>query len=169
MNEACDIDFSWVEKNVYIPLGIRCEKLIEDTECKKYNGCSFVINNKIIIFRSAKITPKKRGQFVTFWKRPLINGPIIPFDVEDLVDYFVVIVKFKEQLGQFTFPRYVLLRHGIISQQNRGGKRALRVYAPWDICDNDQAKKTQSWQLKYFHKIIFSDILNNISIKNYFF
>ena len=30
------------------------------------------------------------------------------------------------------------------------GKRALRVYPPWDASTSRQAQRTQAWQLQYF-------------------
>ena len=33
---------------------------------------------------------------------------------------------------------------GFASQDGKGGKRAMRVYPPWDITDSPQAKKTQA-------------------------
>lgn len=56
-------------------------------------------------------------------------------------------------LGQFIFPKAVLQEHDIISVNNHGGKRAIRVYPSWDVAVNKQAKKTQEWQLEYFLEI----------------
>ncbi|MFQ6421766.1 MULTISPECIES: MepB family protein [unclassified Bacillus (in: firmicutes)] len=33
------------------------------------------------------------------------------------------------------------------------GKRAIRVYPPWDKTTSRQAQKTQAWQLEYFLEI----------------
>ena len=44
-----------------------------------------------------------------------------------------------------------LLSSGIIFSQNKKqGKRGIRVYPPWDKTENNQARKTQAWQIKYF-------------------
>lgn len=37
-----------------------------------------------------------------------------------------------------------------MSKNGEGGKRAIRVYPPWDKTINQQAQKTQKWQLEYF-------------------
>ena len=37
-----------------------------------------------------------------------------------------------------------------MSRNGRGGKRAIRVYPPWDTTISQQARKTQKWQLEYF-------------------
>ena len=42
---------------------------IECAESTEYNACSYTVNGQKIIERTAKITPKKIGQFVTCWKR----------------------------------------------------------------------------------------------------
>ena len=41
-------------------------------------------------------------------------------------------------------------RKGRFSTKQRDGKRGFRVYPPWDEASNNQAKKTQEWQLNYF-------------------
>lgn len=77
----------------------------------------------------------------------------MPYDMADPIDFFIISVRNTTSLGQFIFPMNVLHKHGFISKDGIGGKRAMRLYAPWDITDNHQAKKTQSWQLKYFLEI----------------
>lgn len=126
--------------------------LIQEIESQDYGACSFELNNKKIIFRVAKITPTKTGQFVTFWKR-IGKGPIMPFDIKDQFDLFIVSVRNKDHFGQFIFPKEVLFQKGFISKDSKGGKRAMRVYPPWDIANNKQAQKTQEWQLLYFAQI----------------
>ena len=92
---------------------------------------------------------QKTGQFVTFWKR-IGKGPILSYDFDDPFDLFVVSVRDADHFGQFVFPKTVLCEREIISKNEVGGKRAMRVYPPWDAVDNQQAKRTQAWQLKYF-------------------
>lgn len=123
-----------------------------ETESKEYDGCQFELNNLRVISRTAKITPKKAGQFVTFWKRNK-NGIIEPFQENDAIDFYVVNVKSKQSFGQFVFPKSVLIKQGIISTENKEGKRAFRVYPSWDIPKSKQAEQTQKWQLNYFYKI----------------
>ena len=101
-------------------------------------------------FREAKITPKKIGQFVTFWQRDLVTGKIKPFDVSDDFDLLAVSVSDKGKVGHFIFSKEVLLKENIISKEGKGGKRAMRVYPPWDKAENKQAIATQKWQLRCF-------------------
>ena len=54
------------------------------------------------------------------------------------------------QLGQFVFPKSVLIAKGIISTTTKEGKRGFRVYPSWDVAKSKQAIKTQQWQLDYF-------------------
>lgn len=124
----------------------------------EYGACTFILNNRLIHFRTAKITPTKTGQFVTLWKRTG-NSPIQPFDVNDSFDFFIINVKSNNHRGQFIFSKNILLKKGIISQNQKGGKRAIRVYPPWDQTTNSQAIKTQKWQLDYF-----LDMSSNIEI-----
>src|SRR5690606_1562863 len=118
-------------------------------------------NGRKIISRNAKITSKKLGQFVTFWKRNG-NRPIEPFEVNDQFVFFVVNVRTETQFGQFVFPKFLLINKGIISTHNKEGKRAFRVYPGWVILNNKQAEKTQKWQLDYFYEITYSTDLEEV-------
>ena len=44
----------------------------------------------------------------------------------------------------------VLSDKNVFSTKGMGGKRAIRVYPPWESNLNRQAQKTQEWQTKYF-------------------
>ncbi|SFS38273.1 MepB family protein [Lutibacter maritimus] len=123
-----------------------------ETESSAYNACQYKLNAQHIISRNAKITPKKVGQFVTFWKRNA-NGLIEPFEETDLFDFYIVNVRTKNRFGQFVFPKSTLIKKGIISTVKREGKRAFRVYPNWDVVKNKQAEQTQKWQLNYFYEI----------------
>lgn len=124
---------------------------IMELESAEYGACRFILNNSNILFRTAKITPTKTGQFVTLWKR-INQGPIQPFDSTDLIDLFLISVRKENHFGLFIFPKSVLMAKEIISDKKEG-KRAIRVYPPWDITTSKQAQKTQKWQLDYFMEI----------------
>lgn len=49
-----------------------------EKESKEYVACQFKLEGMNVITRNSKTTPKKVGQFVTFWKR-INNGSIQPF------------------------------------------------------------------------------------------
>ena len=139
-----------------IALYKKCElevsEFMFEMEAKAYDACQYNLNKLRIISRRAKITPKKVGQFVTFWKRNE-NGPIEPFKETDLFDFYVVNVRRDINFGQFVFPKYALIKNGIISTRTKEGKRGFRVYPNWDITKSKQAEQTQKWQLKYFYEI----------------
>jgi len=145
-------DFLKLEKLIYELMGLTCKNIKQESASQNYGACTFEINNKIVIFRSAKTTPKKIGQFVTLYKRNC-SGPILPYDMADSVDLFIISVQKAEQFGQFIFPKDILYQKGIISKNNCGGKRAMRIYPPWDIANNKHAKETQAWQILYFFEI----------------
>ncbi len=126
-------------------------------------ACQFELNGKKVISRNAKITPKKVGQFVTFWKRSKI-GPIEPFNENDPISYYIVNVVRKDELGQFVFPKSILITKGIITTKKKEGKRGFRVYPIWDIVKNRQAERTQKWQLEYFYKVSSSTDLKRVSL-----
>lgn len=146
----------------YLSLSIEITNSIVHDESKEYDGCSFHLGKAKIIFRKSKITPKKVGQFVTFWKRSKL-GPIEPYHESDDFDFFVVSCKSENIQGQFIFPKAILVQKGIISSQSKEGKRAFRVYPNWEKTTNKQAEKTQFWQKKYF--IVFDSTLNRDTVK----
>ena len=160
MNRMIHFDFSWVQQHIYAPCNLICSDIQTLPESKEYGACQLMINKKHVQFRKAKITPTKIGQFVVFWKRSA-TGVTVPYDMADPVDFFIVCVFQGDRIGQFVFPKLVLLQQGYVSQHGVGGKRAMRVYPAWDRTDNKQAIKTQKWQLKYFVEID----LKNLDVK----
>jgi hypothetical protein len=129
-----------------------CSLPIKEAESSEYGAYTFEVNTLSVKFRTAKITPTKIGQFVTLWKR-IDKGPIQPFDFTDSIDLFIISTRKDNRLGQFVFPKSILCEQGIISTNNKEGKRAIRVYPPWDETLSKQAQKTQKWQLDYFLEI----------------
>ncbi|MCV9387173.1 MepB family protein [Reichenbachiella ulvae] len=148
MNE----DLGLIKEKVYAPLRMEVTNYQAETESQDYEACRYQLNGKKIISRSAKETPKKPGQFVTFWKRPA-PGPIEPFHEADDFDYYIITVRSGDRLGQFVFPKSVLIAKGLVSTPRREGKRGFRVYPVWDTATNPQAIGTQRWQLNYFFEM----------------
>ena len=136
-------------KQIYNKFAISISAFRLEKESSDYHACNFKLNGKSIIYRSAKITPTKIGQFVAIWKRNE-NGLTAPFHTNDDFDFFVVTTLNGKHSGQFIFPKSELFTRGIISGENALGKRGIRVYPPWDLTVNKTAKKTQDWQLTYF-------------------
>ncbi|TDQ36961.1 MepB family protein [Aureibacillus halotolerans] len=135
---------------VYEPIGMSVtKKAIREQESAAYGACRLELEGKGIVFREAKTTPTKIGQFVTVWKRPI--DIIIPFDSTDSVDYVVIGVSDFHNHGQFVLDKTVLIEKGIMSHNSKKGKTAFRVYPPWTKPVNKQAVKTQQWQLRYFY------------------
>ena len=145
-------DLPLAKEHVYDSCTFDFRNLQKEKESAEYEAYSFQLNNKSILFRTAKITPTKIGQFVTLWKR-IDKEPIQPFYFTDAIDLIVISVRKENRVGQFVFPKSVLCEKGIISTSNKEGKRAIRVYPPWDKAINKQAQKTQQWQLDYFLEI----------------
>ncbi|MFD0941740.1 MepB family protein [Pedobacter boryungensis] len=134
-----------------------CELGISELKIEKestdYDACSFKLNGKSILYRTAKITPTKIGQFVTIWKRN-DNGQTQPFHADDDFDLIIINTKYQNFLGQFIFPKSILMEKGVISSSKRQGKRGIRIYPLWDVTLNKQAQNTQQWQLNYFIEIL---------------
>ena len=147
-----DRNLSQIETEVYNQCAFDISDFKMEAESKAYNACRFKLNGRKIISRNSKITPKKSGQFVTFWKRNG-NRPIKPFHDTDSLDLYIVNVRTETEFGQFVFPKSVLIKRGIISSDQKEGKRAFRVYPSWAVTENKQAERTQKWQLNYFYEI----------------
>jgi hypothetical protein len=130
-------------------------------EASEYEGCEYIYNNKLIIQRTAKITPTKIGQFVTLWKRNT-NRITVPIEDIDNVDFVIIICIENDKVGHFLFPRKVLIDKKIMSSKEykSKGKNGFRVYPIWDKPVSKQAITTQNWQVKYFNKSLE---LNNLS------
>lgn len=144
-------DLLLAEDLIYKPSGLILQNLKAEDESADYGASEFTIKNHSVKFRVGKITPTKVGQFVTFWKR-IGEGSILPYEFTDSFDFLVVSVRAENHFGQFVFPKAVLCEKVIVSCNGKEGKRAMRIYPPWDKADNSQAKKTQAWQLQYFIK-----------------
>ncbi|HSI75147.1 MAG TPA: MepB family protein [Lunatimonas sp.] len=157
-----DIDLKLIQTEIYDKCALEISDFMIEEESKEYDACQYNLNGRRIISRTAKITPKKTGQFVTFWKRQGI-GPIRPFCEKDQFDLYVVNVRAENKIGQFVFPKSVLINKGIISTARREGKRAFRVYPSWDATASTQAERTQQWQLEYFFEIIETMDFNKIA------
>jgi len=142
-------DLKIVKGLIYDRCGLHLTKLQNNPESVEYSACSYELNGKKIQHRASKITPTKVGQFVTIWKRNK-EGITEPFDISDEFDFIVVTSANKDQFGQFIFSKSVLASKGIITSQGKAGKRGIRVYPPWDITTNEQARRTQAWQKQYF-------------------
>lgn len=143
---------------IYDLCHFKCTQPLIETENYEYGVYTFQLNNFFIKFRVAKITPTKMWQFVTLWKRTG-DGSIQPYDISDPVDFFIISTRKDNHFGQFVFPKSILCKHDVISVEGNGGKRAIRVYPPWENNLNKQAEKTQKWQIEYF-----LDLLQNSPI-----
>ena len=138
-------------KEIFIKNNINITNLEPESESEDYFACDAKYEKKNAKFRIAKTTPKKVGQFVTLWKR-IENLTIQPFNPSDKIDFVLIAVQNNDKFGLFVFPKSVLFEKGIFTDKKEG-KRAIRVYTPWDIVENSQAKKTQKWMLNYFQEL----------------
>jgi hypothetical protein len=162
--ESFQADLQLAEKLLYNECGFQLQKLVWNSESANYGACYFELNNKLIQYRIANITPTKIGQFVAIWKRNN-EGITAPFDVSDSLDFMIISVRDSENFGQFIFPKSVLVSKGIVSKNGKGGKRGIRVYAPWDKPENKQGIKTQAWQINYFVEIRENSLIDLEKIK----
>ncbi len=150
-----------IKNEIYDACGFQFSAFELEIESSDYDACRFKLNNLKVVSRTAKVTPKKTGQFVTFWKRNKL-GIIEPLNQSDGIDFYVIQVKTEHQLGQFVFPMAALVNYGIVSSNKKEGKRGFRVYPPWNKAVNKQAVKTQKWQLNYFYELTAPTDLNRV-------
>lgn len=141
-----------ITTEVYNQCGFQISDHKTEPESKEYNACQFQIDGRFVLCRTAKITPKKIGQFVTFWNRNT-KGITQPFSEKDNFHFYVINVEKDNRVGRFVFPKSILIVKGIVSTEKKDGKRGFRVYPIWDTPINKQAQKTQQWQLDYFFEL----------------
>ena len=101
------------------------------------------------LFRIAKKTPTKVGWFVTIWKRGT-DSIIAPYESSDAIDFVVVAVLDGNHVGEFIPPKPILIQKNIFTANGKKGKRAIRVYTPWDKTTSAQAARTAKWQSQFF-------------------
>lgn len=156
--EAFPENLLQIKQMLFDKYGFKFAKLALQKESAAYDGCTFLLDAKTVLYRSAKITPTKSGLFVTLWKR-FEKGPIQPFDDKDGMEMVIISVREKEHFGHFIFPEKVLIEKEIFSTPRKEGKRAMRVYPPWKVETSKQAIKTQQWQ-----SLCFIDLSSNVDL-----
>ncbi|MGG3670797.1 MepB family protein [Bacillus nitratireducens] len=146
-------DFSSIvkklDKMIYKPNNLFITNQKEEKQNSEYAGGIFQLNNRSIRFRVSKITPNKIGQFVSFWEKDA-SMRNQAFSYDSAPNLLVITCIADNKLGQFIFPKEILLKEKILKTQNQKGKMAMRVYSIWDKPVSNQAKKSQQWQLQYF-------------------
>lgn len=152
------------KKLIYDACGLSMTNFKIEAESQEYKACTFELNNLKIKYRVSKITPTKTGQFVTIWKRN-DKGITEPFHQSDDFDFIIITSKSENNMGQFMFPKHILIQQKIISTNLTGGKRGIRVYPPWEKVTSKQAEKTQKWQNEYFVTLCNNNSFDIIKIK----
>lgn len=145
MNESLER----IKSTIYLKNNLIITAFKSENESQEYQAARFKLNENRIVYREGKITPKKIGQFVTFWNRNP-DGLTEALHESDDFDFYIITVINNERTGQFIFPKSALIKYGIISTTKKAGKRGFRIYPCWDKPISVQAVKTQSWQLGYF-------------------
>ena len=156
-------------QDVYKPAGMQLTGLaLREAESAEYSASRFGLDGHTIVFRVAKTTPTKIGQFVTIWKRPRSGSTIAPLDVDDGVAFVVVSVSDATHRGQFVFDHKILASKGIMAINGKGGKHAIRVYPPWVKPVAKEAVRTQQWQLRYFLSLEQSGSADSVQVRRLF-
>jgi len=113
-----------IKTKIYDKCSLEISDFKTEPESKEYDACQFELNELKIICRSSKTTPKKVGQFVTFWKRNE-KGITEPYNETDQIDFYVINAKAENNFGQFVFPKSELINKGIISTVEKTEKEDL--------------------------------------------
>jgi hypothetical protein len=143
--------FNEIYQQVLLPADIQITSVpCRENESREYEAMQFKLNGKLILFRQAKITPRKTGQFVTLWKRPSPDAAIMPFVLKDNIDFCLIATDSENKKGFFLFDLNILIEKGIFSNEINTGKRGIRIYPVWDFPTSKQAIQTQKWQSHYF-------------------
>jgi hypothetical protein len=150
---------------LYQPAQYCLSDLVAELESVEYEAATFMLNNFKIIYRKAKITPVKLGQFVTIWYRNNA-GITTPFDAQSDFDAIIITVINGLKQGQFVFTKKVLAINKIISSGNMKGKCGIRIYEPWLTGLNTQATKTQAWQAPFFIDLSNKADIDILKFKN---
>lgn len=148
MNPIIRRDFTAIKERLYDKCNFSYTTPTEE-EGSAYGAALFRLNDLTVRMRTAKITPKKIGQFVTLWKRNK-EGKTEPYHISDPFDLCVINVRKNTLFGHFVFPKTILAKHRIVSTEQSQGKRGIRIYPPWSNPTSKQAQKTQKWQSAYF-------------------
>lgn len=130
-------------------LGLKCSPAIAETDNARYGAALSQIGGSWIRFRVGRVTPTKVGLFVAVWQRASDGSPE-PFPTEGSADTLIVSAREGSRFGAFAFPKTVLGEQGISSLNGVGGKRGFRVYPPWSVAANPQARRSQEWQCAHF-------------------
>ncbi|MFK7641283.1 MepB family protein [Neisseria oralis] len=142
--------FNLFQEQFLKPLGKTAVNIEREKESAEYGAVRFEMDGQTCLYRQAKHTPKKVGQFVALWKRPAMSGEIAPFDYDDGIDKVIILAEEHPRFGVFVFPCRLLVEKDIFSEKSIGGKRAFRVYAPWVMPSAAQAKLAKIWQCDHF-------------------
>lgn len=145
-----------IEFKILNPCDLKILTIQQDQENTDYSGVTIHFKDYKMKFRNAKITPKKIGQFVTFWKKNA-DHKNEPYHLNDDFDYYIVAAKQQERFGFFFFSKQVLAEENILTNDKKLGKMGFRVYPVWDFPTNKQAAKTKQWQSDYFVELNISE------------
>ena len=155
------------QENMYDKCDLKFENFSPEYESSEYYAHTFTIKGKKGLFRIAKKTPTKSGWFVTIWKRGSDNI-IAPYKESDDIDFVVVAVYDDKNIGEFVFPKTILTQKNIFSANGKEGKRAIRVYTPWDKTTSSQAEKTRQWKSQFFVNLDPSCLESTLRINNFY-
>ena len=103
-----------INQSVFEPCGLKLTNVNIELESQHYFAHNFQLDGKNIVFRFAKITPTKTGQFVTIWKRNE-KGITAPYNISDDFEFHLIATRQNTNFGIFIFPKAVMYENKILS------------------------------------------------------
>lgn len=156
-----------ISQLLFKPLGIETTNVVAQKVNENYSAHTFMINEYKVVFRAAKITPTKTGQFVALWNRNEA-GISKPYSWSDNNDFYIIAARKYSNFGVFIFPKDILLQNRVLTDNLKEGKRGFRVYPIWDETTNKQAIRTQLWQTNYFFDLSDENKIDLKRVKEFF-
>ena len=68
--------FNLFQEQFLKPLGKTAVNIEREKESAEYGSVRFEMDGQTCLYRQAKHTPKKVGQFAALWKRPAMSGNV---------------------------------------------------------------------------------------------
>lgn len=112
--------FNLFQEQFLKPLDKTAVNIEREKESAEYGSVRFEMNGQTCLYRQAKHTPKKVGQFAALWKRPAMSGEIAPFDYDDGIDKVIILAEEHPRFGVFVFPCRLLVEKDIFSEKSIG-------------------------------------------------
>lgn len=148
--EKLPLQLAEIFDKIIHPAGLQVTKQpVRETESLEYGACSFGLSGKSVVFRVAKTTPTKLGQFVTIWKRETAHSEIEPFSFADGISFVMVAVFDKQNHGVFLFDKQILAKKALFLPATKRVRELLGCMPLGLTCLQNKQYKPKNGKLKH--------------------